>query len=354
MNFDRILILISTCSMLAVVGLSVAVQPTEPTSASSKSAVVTPAILCQEEHFEFGMLKEGDIPTHAFIVQNQTDKAFKVIDVRSTCGCLITRTELTGQQLDPGGLMHVPVAVDLQGKSGRFQGFVWVQFAYAEASDSKTVEQVIKLSVSGDVETLLVADPSTVDFGRLVPGDTKEVILSRTDGKPLQMPTLHSTSSIVSVEATELHENKCKIRLVVLGVEGSDSDPKLEAAVNVTVPGVSGLAGSLSIPVTGRLFDQVFHVSPSRFVFNAKRSKQRLIVDGEEDALRAMELTTNFESEVKLHIEPIEVNQSGRREFWLEWKSVPGLEKEGGRYVKGEVVLKSQAGSLKLPVMVGL
>ena len=139
----------------------------------------------------------------------------------------------------------------------------------------------------------------------------------------------------------------------MLDFEDAGNDPKLESALNVTVPGVSAVAGNLSIPVTGSFFDQNFQVTPSRFVFNSRRLKQRLIVDGEEETLRSMELTTNFEAEVELHVEPIEANQAGRREFWLEWKLTHKLKQEGGHYVKGEVVLSSPAGSLKLPVMVG-
>jgi len=353
MNFDRILILISASSLLYVVGYAILSQSSKPSSATWSPPVASPAIVCESDHFDFGRQQEQEVATHAFVVSNQTDKAYKVADVRATCGCLITRTELTGSQLDPGRFIHVPVAVDLQGKAGRFQGFVWVHFVPTESSDAQYGEQVIKLSVSGDVDALLVADPSTVDFGRLIPGAAREVTIRRTDGKSLSMPTFHSTSSLISVADTELQENHCTIQLVVLDFEDVGNDPKLESALNVTVPGVSAVAGNLSIPVTGSFFDQNFQVTPSRFVFNSRRLKQRLIVDGEEETLRSMELTTNFEAEVELHVEPIEANQAGRREFWLEWKLAHKLKQEGGHYVKGEVVLSSQAGSLKLPVMVG-
>ena len=70
-----------------------------------------------ETLFDFGEVRQGEIVGHTFAVKNAGEKALRLLDVATSCGC--TSTRFTRKPIKPGETGSVEIIFDsshLQGK----------------------------------------------------------------------------------------------------------------------------------------------------------------------------------------------------------------------------------------------
>ena len=81
------------------------------------AATAAPAILVDNDTYDFGTALEGTFVTHRFVISNTGDEPLQNLQARSTCGC--TMTALSTNTLAPGASVEVEVTFDTAGYGGR-------------------------------------------------------------------------------------------------------------------------------------------------------------------------------------------------------------------------------------------
>ena len=76
-----------------------------------------PKITFEEDQFDFGTIKEGDVVEHTFKFTNTGKTALLINNARSTCGCTIPEWPKT--PIQPGESNQIQVRFDSKGKAGR-------------------------------------------------------------------------------------------------------------------------------------------------------------------------------------------------------------------------------------------
>jgi rhodanese-related sulfurtransferase len=83
----------------------------------ASAAVAAPAILVNNDTYDFGTALEGVFVTHRFVISNIGDEPLQDLQARSTCGC--TMTTILTHTLAPGESIDVEVTFDTAGYGGR-------------------------------------------------------------------------------------------------------------------------------------------------------------------------------------------------------------------------------------------
>ena len=66
--------------------------------------------------FDFGKVKEGDVVKHTFILKNTSQAPFNITQVNTSCAC--ASSDLTVKRLEPGQQVPVELAFDTKGYPG--------------------------------------------------------------------------------------------------------------------------------------------------------------------------------------------------------------------------------------------
>lgn len=74
--------------------------------------------------WDFGQVKEGQILKHIFSLKNESDKALKIKDINSSCGC--TASEAKKMALLPKESTTIEVKFDSKGYSGPVKQYIYV------------------------------------------------------------------------------------------------------------------------------------------------------------------------------------------------------------------------------------
>ncbi len=88
--------------------------------------------------WDFGSIKPGQVLTHAFVLKNETDRAFSIKDITTSCGCTVSRAAKT--TLAPGESTSIEVTFNSKGYSGSIRQFVYV---YTDRLDNTIIKFTI-------------------------------------------------------------------------------------------------------------------------------------------------------------------------------------------------------------------
>lgn len=77
----------------------------------------SPTIEAKEEIYDFGVVIEGDVVSHAFEIENTGDGTLSITRLSTSCGCTVTT--LTDRELEPGDVRRIEVHVNTSGFAGQ-------------------------------------------------------------------------------------------------------------------------------------------------------------------------------------------------------------------------------------------
>ena len=134
-----------------------------------------PDLVFEKMEYNFGTISQGEKVDVTFRFQNAGSAPLMIDRVRTSCGC--TAALLSSDILAPGEVGEVEAEFD----STRFKGRV-SKTIYLYTNDPET--QVAQLTIEGNIEETLAAEPSRLDFQNLQAGETKTLqveLFNRSD-----------------------------------------------------------------------------------------------------------------------------------------------------------------------------
>lgn len=130
----------------------------------SPSGWAAPIIMSPDPVFEFGERDSEEKVTHEFVVKNAGDESLQITDVKTTCGCTVAKPEVN--TLAPGEETKVTVTFNTKGKQGVQNKKITVL-----TNDPATPQYYLELK--GTVLSLIMMEPSIINFGKISDNDPK-------------------------------------------------------------------------------------------------------------------------------------------------------------------------------------
>jgi hypothetical protein len=152
-------------------GVGIIEFPVTSTTSQQKQikSVRAGGLLCQEPVWDFGAVDsiENSRLSHEFIVVNESKETITIQKIHSTCGCMVA--EDFDKELTPGKSTKIKVNVQLPTTPQLFHKNLAIQ----------TNSGVLPLDVIGEIvaNNTLYSLPKKIDFGIILPGETKERIV---------------------------------------------------------------------------------------------------------------------------------------------------------------------------------
>ena len=97
-----------------------------------------PLIVFEENSYDFGEIKQGDVVSHVFEFKNNGTAPLILSDVKTTCGC--TAPEWTKEPVLPGKKGSVKVTFNSSGKTGRTNKTIQV---FSNATNSPASVKIV-------------------------------------------------------------------------------------------------------------------------------------------------------------------------------------------------------------------
>jgi hypothetical protein len=140
-------------------------------------AIEGPQVKFQEEKWDFGKLKEGQVKSHVFIFNNTGDATLHIKRVRTSCGCAAAL--ISDKNVEPGKKGELKVTLNSRGYEGNI-----VKYVYVETNDRS--QPVKQLQISADIEVpprpRIDLERYSVDSGLILEGEpipAKAIIRNR-------------------------------------------------------------------------------------------------------------------------------------------------------------------------------
>lgn len=135
------------------------------------------------DDYDFGVMELGDTRSHVFRIRNNSEKPVKLTIVDTTCKCTVG--SLPKESIPPGEVGEVTLEWTAKVYAPDFR-----QSATLQSDDE--VEQLISLSVHGDVLEVVHAEPMTVTFPDVVFGGTRsqEITIVAYDSADLSVESV--------------------------------------------------------------------------------------------------------------------------------------------------------------------
>jgi hypothetical protein len=92
--------------------------------------------------WDFGVVKEGEVLKHEFILKNESAKTLSIKEVSTSCGC--AASEVKKEVLLPGESTALEVRFKSKGYSGAVKQFVYVT---TDNLDNMFIKYIIKANV---------------------------------------------------------------------------------------------------------------------------------------------------------------------------------------------------------------
>lgn len=131
-----------------------------------RSAREGPEVKFQEEKWDFGKVKEGQVKSHVFIFDNKGDAPLVIKRVRTSCGCAAAL--VSDKNVDPGEKGELKVTLNTRGYEGSIAKYV-----YVESNDRN--HPVTQLQISASVEVppqpRIDLEQYSVDAGLILEGE---------------------------------------------------------------------------------------------------------------------------------------------------------------------------------------
>ena len=157
-----------------------------------------PKVKFQEEKWDFGKVKEGQVQTHVFVFNNTGDAPLLIKRVRTSCGCAAAL--ISDKDVGPGKKGELKVTLNSRGYEGNIAKYV-----YVETNDRS--QPVKQLQISATIEVpprpRIDLERYSVDSGLILEGEpipAKALIKNRGE-RELRLSFSHR-------DATYLHKGK--------------------------------------------------------------------------------------------------------------------------------------------------
>jgi hypothetical protein len=125
-----------------------------------------PKVKFEEETYDFGNIKEGEVKSHVFVFQNTGDAPLLVKNVRTSCGCAAAL--ISDKSVEPGKKGEIKVTFNSRGYEGNVAKYV-----YVESNDRS--QPVKQLQVSATIQVpprpRIDLDRYTIDSGLILEGE---------------------------------------------------------------------------------------------------------------------------------------------------------------------------------------
>ncbi len=143
---------------------------------------------------DFGVIDEGKIYTHDFVLKNTGDDTLKVLSVRTSCGC--TATMLQSSEIAPGDSQILHVSFNSAGYGGR--RFTKVVSIVSNDPDQPEVRLLIRGEVKEIPKPRGYVYPSLLNLGKVTPGTVVEdtVYLISDGKKPLVLESINGFKGV--------------------------------------------------------------------------------------------------------------------------------------------------------------
>lgn len=121
--------------------------------------------LFSEQGHDFGSVPRGAKVRHNFAVTNRLDEPLTILNVRASCGCTTGRAAVPN--LAPGQATAVEAEMDTRNFVGKKATTLFVTLLTASGREAE-----VRLAVSSTIQSDIVLNPGTVDFGVVARGQT--------------------------------------------------------------------------------------------------------------------------------------------------------------------------------------
>ena len=81
-----------------------------------------PQVKFQEEKWDFGKLKEGQVKSHIFVFDNTGDAPLLIKRVRTSCGCAVAL--ISDKNVEPGKKGELKVTLNTRGYEGNLAKYL--------------------------------------------------------------------------------------------------------------------------------------------------------------------------------------------------------------------------------------
>lgn len=110
--------------------------------AQEKELVVEELEVDEAHTWDFGQVKEGEVLKHSFILENDTKRVLRILDVYTSCGCTVSKVRK--KILAPGAKTLIETQFDSKGYSGPIDQFVFVK-------TNRILNSTVKFKIKADV-----------------------------------------------------------------------------------------------------------------------------------------------------------------------------------------------------------
>ncbi len=182
-----------------------------------KSEADTP-LLCREPVWDVGTVSQVKPQhlSHAYRLENRTDSPVRILDVKSSCGCVVA--DNYPREIGPRGAAELPVKAEVAGIPGPFHKHVVVIVATSPPT---------KLTL--DVRATIASSPAlwflplAADFGTVRPGEvrTRTLRIERYDGSPVKLVRAVPQTDCIKVQAVTQGDAAGSIVDLKLALDGS-------------------------------------------------------------------------------------------------------------------------------------
>lgn len=189
------------------------------------------ALRFDEENLDLGVVHDGGKISVKFPFKNVSDIPIMIIKVKPSCGCTVA-DEYEDVVIQPGESSALDLVFSPTGKVGRSSVTVRV-----ETDDPDRPN--FNLMLTAEIEPIVQADPSIIQFGDLRKGETKEIV-ARISGEMEQFKVLFATASdsdLFDIEVIDHSREPMKSNNLKVGdvAEPSETEARLRDGTNVRV-----------------------------------------------------------------------------------------------------------------------
>ncbi|MDA0348257.1 MAG: DUF1573 domain-containing protein [Verrucomicrobia bacterium] len=177
-TFAKILLLSLTCPLLLTAGLTF-----------EEARIVHEATMDESEY------------TGTFVFKNEGDKAVKILEVNSSCGCT---TALPSKRVfEPGESGEISATFDYGEREGK-------QIKEIRVDTDQEKDPRIFLTLEVNIPSAMEFSPSVVMWNRASESDfkAKEVIIESKMGDPIKIMEIVSSSDLFTHKVTEIEKGK--------------------------------------------------------------------------------------------------------------------------------------------------
>ena len=127
--------------------------------------------LFAEKGHDFGPVPRGAKVRHPFVLTNRLAEPVSIVDVRASCGCTVGRP--SASTVAPGGSAVVEAEMDTRNFTARKATTLIIDVRTASGRQAE-----VRLGVSSTILSDIVLNPGTIDFGAVVRGQAKPLVLT--------------------------------------------------------------------------------------------------------------------------------------------------------------------------------